>query len=94
MPIEHVSRHLSFDNLLVEVSVARWICDDCGRRQAFHDVPTPYNEKVPTPSSLGWRLGYPMDDGQEQGCICPGCCERRDAECRRKIEEANRRTDT
>ena len=80
MPIEHVTRALSFDNLLVEVSVDRWICDGCDRRQAFHDVPVPYGEKVPTPQSLGWRLGYPMDDGDEQTCICPACHEHRLAE--------------
>lgn len=89
MGIEHVTRALSFDNLVVEVSVDRWICDDCGRRQAFHDVPTPYMEKVPTPSSLGWRLGYPMDDGEEQTCICPACAEKNDAEYRRKYAAQN-----
>lgn len=76
MPIEHVTRCLSFENLLVEVSVDRWICDDCGRRQAFHDVPTPiWPEKVPTPQSLGWSLHFPMDDGSEQGVTCPKCLE-------------------
>lgn len=78
MPIEHVTRGLSFDNLYVEVSVYRWICDDCGARQAFHDVPEPYGEIVPTPGSSGWRILHSWDDGEE-GARCPTCAAARDA---------------
>lgn len=73
MPIETVSRHLGFENLLVEVTVQRWICDDCHRREAFHDTHKPYNEHVPSPQERGWRLGFPLDDGSEQTCFCGPC---------------------
>jgi hypothetical protein len=83
MPVEHVTRGLSFDNLFVEVSVDRWICDGCGTRQAFHDVPgPPYGDPVPTPEKLGWHLCYPMDDGSEQSCTCPKCYAAKEAKFR------------
>jgi hypothetical protein len=75
MPIEHVTRGLQFENLYVEVSVERWICDNCGRRQAFHDNPQPpYGDAPPpNPERLGWKLKFPLDDGSEEGCTCPKC---------------------
>ena len=72
MGIEYVTKEISFDNLLVEVSVVRYICDDCARREAFHDVPTPYNELVPTPQDKGWHIITPIDDGPE-GARCASC---------------------
>lgn len=74
MSIEYVTKGICFDNLLVEVSVVRYICEDCGRREAFHDVPTPYNEVVPTPQGKGWRIITPLDDGPE--CArCAACAK-------------------
>lgn len=78
MPIDYVTRGITFENLLVEVTVLRYVCDDCGRRQDFHDVPTPYNERVPTPQSLGWQiLGSFDDDGGQEGARCPNCIAER-----------------
>jgi len=79
MSIEYVSRHLSFENLLVEVTVQRWICDSCGRRECFHDSHKPYNEHVPDPKERGWRLGITLEDGDQEPCWCRKCCEERDA---------------
>lgn len=75
MPIEAVSKMVGFDNLLVEVSVLRYICntEGCGSRECFHDVPTPYNEPVPTPSGRGWSHGMAIEDGSEQPVFCPQC---------------------
>jgi phage FluMu protein Com len=79
MPLEYVTRCMSFDNLLVEVKVVRWICDDCLRCEAFHDTP-PYGENLPTPQSRGWQLVARFDDG-EDGARCPKCVA--DLEARR-----------
>lgn len=80
MPIEYVTRGITFDNLCVDVTVLRYTCDDCGRRQAFHDVPTPYGESVPTPQSLGWQLLHSFDDdGGQEGARCPHCIADREA---------------
>lgn len=90
MPIEHVSRTMGFDNLIVEVSVIRYICDCCARRECFHDVPTPYGEAVPTPQSRGWRILPAWTDGEE-GARCPDCIrldEQREAA--RKAREAEK----
>ena len=76
MPIEHVSQIVTFDNLCVEVSVYRYICDNCGRRECFHDEPTPYGEKIPTPSERGWEIREPLDDGV-QGARCAQCHHQR-----------------
>jgi len=70
--IEYVTRGMTFDNLYVEVTVIRYICNECARRECFHDVPTPYGEAVPTPQGRGWELIYPIDDG-EQEARCPQC---------------------
>lgn len=72
MPIEHVSRSMSFDNLYVEVTVVRYICDDCARRECFHDTHKPYGEVVPTPQSKGWQILTAWSDGEE-GARCPPC---------------------
>lgn len=72
MPIERVSRTMGFDNLIVEVSVMRWICDTCARRECFHDVPTPYGEQVPTPKGRGWVILPAWTDGEENA-KCPDC---------------------
>ncbi len=71
MPIEYVTRGVSFENIVVEAKAVRWICDDCGRREAFHDTP-PYGEDVPTPQSRGWKIITPWNDGEE-GARCPKC---------------------
>lgn len=73
MPVEAVSKMVSFDNLSVEVSAYRYICNVCGTRECFHDVPTPYMEQVPTPSSKGWAHGIAIEDGEETPVYCQNC---------------------
>ena len=76
MPVEYVTRGLSFENLYVEITVCRYICDDCGRRECFHDNPTaPIDENHRTPDEQGWALLYSHDDGAEQGCRCRRCAD-------------------
>lgn len=71
--IEYVSKMVGFDNLLVEVSAFRYICNVCGARECFHDVPTPYMEIVPTPTGRGWSHGLAIEDGEEQPVFCTNC---------------------
>ena len=73
MPVEHVTRTMDFDNLVVEVSVYRYICNACGQRECFHDVPTPYNQIVTTPSDRKWKLKFPPDGDGEQEAYCKNC---------------------
>jgi hypothetical protein len=74
MGIEFVTKGVCFDNLIVEVTVVRYTCDDCARRECFHDTPKPYNEIVPDPRSKGWRIITPIDDGTE-GARCAACAK-------------------
>lgn len=73
MPIEYVTRSMGFDNLIVNVTVRRYICDDCARRECFHDVPPPpYGESHATPTDRGWSILPAWHDG-EPGARCPEC---------------------
>lgn len=71
MPIEHVSRSISIDDLLITVEVDRWICDDCGRVETFPDIPPVEGMDLRTPSLRGWRISYFVGNGD--GCRCPRC---------------------
>jgi hypothetical protein len=66
MAIEHVTRSITFDSLVVDIAVDRYICDHCGARESFLD------EGTDTPEGNGWRLVYPIGDG-EDGCHCKRC---------------------
>lgn len=72
MPVEHASRTLSFDNLCVEVSIYRYICDRCGNREAFPDVPMAEGYTERSAGEKGWRFTNQFHDG-EADCLCPKC---------------------
>lgn len=71
MSTEMITRSLSFDALYVEVTVCRYICDRCSRRECFHESPeAPAGTK--SASACGWQPLIGHDDG-EQEWICPKC---------------------
>lgn len=73
MPVEQVFRAIAIDDLAISVSAWRWICDVCGRRETFPDVPMPEGASEFDPGNRGWRLNWRTDG---EACICPTCAVR------------------
>ncbi len=71
MPIERVIKSVLFDDLVVGCSAWRYICDSCGYRECFPDVPMPEGRSEMDASRRGWRLSY-----IDEGCTCPECVAR------------------
>lgn len=71
MPIEQVFRTVAVEDLAVPVSVWRFICDDCGLRQAFPDNPMPEGHSESDHTRAGWSIYYEDDDEKAH---CPRCC--------------------
>jgi hypothetical protein len=71
MAVEHVTRTMAIDNLVINVSAWRYTCDKCAVREAFHDDPRPYGVSEATAQQRGWRIVYGPGDG-EPACHCPG----------------------
>jgi hypothetical protein len=83
MPIEHVTRAVAIDNLAVFVSAYRYVCDHCGNRETFADVPMPEGNSEFDAQRRGWRILWENDG---EGAQCPACSARRDAKARASQE--------
>lgn len=81
MSVEHVHRAIAIDNLAISVSVWRYICDECGFRETFHDSPKPSEISEFAPTQRGWLHTYSDGDG----CICPGCAGAKSRQMSEKI---------
>lgn len=76
MPVEQVIRAVAIDDLAVCVQAWRWICDDCGRRDTFADIPMPEGHSEMDAQRKGWVVRW--DHGSDgELCRCPSCCARR-----------------
>jgi hypothetical protein len=78
MPVEQVIRAVAIDDLAICVQAWRWICDDCGRRDTFADIPLPEGHSEMDAQRKGWRVRWDQASDGEL-CRCPGCCAHRSA---------------
>jgi hypothetical protein len=76
MPVEQIIRAVAIDDLAICVQAWRWICDDCGRRDTFADIPMPEGHSEIDAQRKGWRIRWDLASDGEL-CRCPGCCARR-----------------
>jgi len=76
MPVEQVIRAVAIDDLAICVQAWRWICDDCGRRDTFPDLPMPEGHSEMDAQRKGWKIRWDHESDGEL-CRCPGCCARR-----------------
>lgn len=75
MPVEQIIRAVAIDDLAICVQAWRWICDECGRRDTFADIPMPEGHSEMDAQRKGWRILWgPESDGEL--CRCPGCIAR------------------
>ena len=70
MPVEHVSRTVTIDDLAIVVTAWRYVCDTCGRVDAFADVPMPEGHNEWDAQRRGWRFCI---GGENDRCKCPSC---------------------
>jgi hypothetical protein len=72
MPVEHVTRAVKIDDLPLLISAWRWVCDGCGRRDTFPDIPMPDGASEMDAQRTGWKIMWgPDSDGEK--CRCPNC---------------------
>jgi hypothetical protein len=74
-PVEQVTRVVAINDLAICVTVWRWICDDCGRRETFADSPMPEGHSEMDAQRKGWKVRW---DAESDGELvrCPGCISR------------------
>lgn len=77
MPVEFVARSLTIDDLAIQVTAYRYICDGCGSRGTFPDNPMPEGHSEVDASRKGWRIYWDVDD--QERCRCPHCSAKVDA---------------
>ena len=74
MPVDQIARAVAINDLSVIVTAWCYVCDDCGRRDTFPDVPMPEGRSEFEASQKGWRMRMDSDDNEM--CRCPSCCAR------------------
>lgn len=71
MPVEQIIRAVAIDDLAVCIQAWRYVCDDCGRRDTFPDIPMPEGRSEMEPQRKGWVIRWDAGDGEL--CRCPNC---------------------
>jgi hypothetical protein len=72
MPVDQIVRAVAINDLVICVQAWCYICDDCGRRDTFHDIPMPEDRSEFEPQHKGWRLHYDRQTDDELA-RCPVC---------------------
>lgn len=76
MPVEQVIRAVAIDDLAICIQAWRWICDDCGRRDTFPDIPMPEGRSEMEAQQKGWLIRWDIESDGEL-CRCPQCAAKR-----------------
>jgi hypothetical protein len=87
MPVEQIIRAVAIDDLAICIQAWRYICDDCGRRDTFPDIPMPEGRSEMEPQRKGWVIRWDYGSDGEL-CRCPQCATKKSRAVAAKLADS------